>query len=49
MQKIQQAHADGKELVAVRKLPSGDTRLFLTGERAKAALLQERSWIACLG
>ncbi|KAI7106877.1 hypothetical protein KC340_g1239 [Hortaea werneckii] len=32
-------NADGRELVAVRKLPSGDLRLFLTNERTKAALL----------
>ena len=42
-QKIQQDRLDGKEVVAVRKLPSGDFRLFLAGERTKAALLQDRS------
>ena len=36
-------------MVAVRKLPSGDLRLFLTGERTKAALLQDRSWTARFG
>jgi hypothetical protein len=46
---IQQERPDGREVVAVRKLPSGDLRLFLTNERTKATLLQDRSWTACLG
>ncbi|KAF4546954.1 Hypothetical protein D9617_87g078050 [Elsinoe fawcettii] len=49
IQKIQQERPDGKEVVAIKKLPSGDVRLFLAGERTKAALLQERSWTTCLG
>jgi hypothetical protein len=49
IQKIQQERPDGREVVAVRKLPSGDLRLFLTNERTKVALLQDRSWIACFG
>lgn len=49
IQKIQQERPDGKEVVAVRKLPSGDLRLFLTNERTKATLLQDRSWTACFG
>jgi hypothetical protein len=43
IQKIQQERPDGKEVVAIRKLPRGDLRLFLTGERTKAALLQDQS------
>jgi hypothetical protein len=49
IQRIQQERSDGKEVVAVRKLPSGDLRLFLTNERTKATLLQDRSWTACFG
>lgn len=49
IQKIEQERPDSKEVVAVRKLPSGDLRLFLTNERAKAALLHDRSWTACFG
>jgi hypothetical protein len=47
--KIQQERPNGKEVVAVRKLPSRDLHLFLTSERTKAALLQEKSWTACFG
>jgi hypothetical protein len=32
IQRIQQERPDGKEVVAIRKLPSGDLRVFLTGE-----------------
>lgn len=49
IQRIQQERSDGKEVVAIRKLPSGDLRLFLTNERTKATLLQDRSWTACFG
>lgn len=35
--------------MAVKKLPGGDLSLFLTNERTKATLLQDRSWTACFG
>lgn len=48
IKKVQQERPDGKEVVAVRKLPSGDVRLFLAGERTKTALLQDKSWTTYL-
>jgi hypothetical protein len=38
-----------EEVVAIRKRPSEDHRLFPTGERTRAAVLQDRSWITCSG
>ncbi len=49
VQKIHQAHPGAKAVVAARKLPSGDVRVFLADERAKAALLQDQAWTKCLG
>jgi hypothetical protein len=47
--RMQQERPDGKEVVAIRKRPSEDHRLFPTGERTRAAVLQDRSWITCSG
>ena len=47
--KIDQAHLEAKAVVAARKLPSGDVRVVLSTERAKTALLQDQTWIKCLG
>ena len=47
--KIQHAHAEAKGVVAARKLPSGDVRIFLISEADKKALLREQNWTQCLG
>ena len=39
VQKIHQTHPVGREVVAAQRLPSGDVRLFLTGETVKQTLL----------
>jgi hypothetical protein len=49
IQKIQQTTPEAKGIVAVRKLPSGDVRIFLASEVDKKALLLNKDWTKCLG
>lgn len=49
IQKIQQTHSEARAVVAARKLPSGDVRIFCVSDADKKALLREQSWTKCLG
>ena len=49
VRKVSQAHPEGKAVVAARKLPSGDVRIFLASEAAKKALLQDQNWTKSIG
>lgn len=49
VQKVQQACPEAKAVVAARKLPSGDVRLYVADEQVKTAMLREQTWAKCLG
>lgn len=49
VQKVQKAYPEARAVVAARKLPSGDVRLYLADEEVKRAMLQEHAWAKCLG
>ncbi|KAF4547230.1 Hypothetical protein D9617_51g088940 [Elsinoe fawcettii] len=49
VQKMRQAHPNAASAVAVRKVPSGDVRIYLADKAAKKALLQEPGWTSWLG